>query len=113
MSRIGIRILIGQQIALARSTPTLTQKGSNTIQSTISAKSQDGESDGPEPEQYVGIICTNTDVGSMAHEAIENARFVCEEHYGLFRGPPVQLVCPSNLTFMYVPSHLNVSSGRK
>ncbi|MCO5558443.1 hypothetical protein L7F22_012026 [Adiantum nelumboides] len=107
MSRIGIRILIGQQIALARSTPTLTQKGSSKIQSTISAKSQDGESDGPEPEQYVGIICTNTDVGSMAHEAIENARFVCEEHYGLFRGPPVQLVCPSNLTFMYVPSHLN------
>ena len=40
-------------------------------------------------------------------EAIENARFVCEEHYAMFRGPPVQLICPSDLTFAYVPGHLS------
>jgi len=114
MSRIGIRILIGQQIALARSTPALSSSSNKAIESKSqkssfldSERSQDDDT--PEPEKYVGIICTNTDVGAMAHEAIENARFVCEEHYGLFRGPPVQLVCPKNLTFMYVPSHLNVS----
>ena len=52
-------------------------------------------------------MCIRDSVGAVAHEAIENSRFVCEEHYGLFRAPPVQLVCPKNLTFMYVPSHLN------
>lgn len=36
----------------------------------------------------------------------ENARFVCEEHYALFKGPPIQLLCPKDLTFAYVPGHL-------
>jgi len=80
MSRIGIRFLIGQHVAL------------NTLQ----------------PDQdYVGIICTKTNVFDVVTEAIENARYICEEHYGLFKGPPVQLVCPENLTFPYVPGHLS------
>ncbi|KAI5479181.1 hypothetical protein MNV49_004042 [Pseudohyphozyma bogoriensis] len=80
MSRIGIRVLIGQHIALNRLEPH---------------------------EDYVGIICTKTNVHQIAREAIENATYVCEEHYGLFKGPPVQLICPKDLDFMYVPSHLN------
>lgn len=110
LSRIGIRILIGQHIALARTSPstptTLDGDPLGDSNGNGSSSSSAGHDD-PESEQYVGIICTNTNVGAMAHEAIENARFVCEEHYGLFKGPPVQLVCPRNLTFMYVPSHLN------
>ena len=43
----------------------------------------------------------------IVQEAIENARFVCEEHYAMFRGPPVQLICPADLTFPYVPGHLS------
>ena len=82
MSRIGIRMLIGQHIALtdqrAQSDPT-----------------------------YVGIICTKTNVRDLAQEAIENARFVCEDHYGLFDAPKVQLVCNPDLNFMYVPGHLS------
>ena len=46
-------------------------------------------------------------VHDILQEAIENARFVCEEHYAMFRGPPVQLVCPPDLTFAYVPGHLS------
>ncbi|CEH15983.1 mitochondrial pyruvate dehydrogenase [Ceraceosorus bombacis] len=111
MSRIGIRILIGQHIALARTSPdqATTLDGDPIQQSRISAPSAGAGvgHNGGEPEKYVGIICTNTNVGAIAHEAIENARFVCEEHYGLFKGPPVQLICPKDLTFMYVPSHLN------
>ncbi|KNZ81711.1 [Pyruvate dehydrogenase [lipoamide]] kinase, mitochondrial [Termitomyces sp. J132] len=80
MSRIGIRFLIGQHVAL------------NTQQAH---------------EDYVGIICTKANVHDIVHEAIENARFVCEEHYAMFRGPPVQLICPPNLTFPYVPGHLS------
>lgn len=32
---------------------------------------------------------------------------MCEEHYGLFRAPPVQLICPQKLEFAYVPGHLS------
>lgn len=80
MSRIGIRFLIGQHIAL------------NTLEAH---------------KDYVGIICINTNVRDVVHEAIENARFVCEEHYGMFKGPPVQLICPENLSFPYVPGHFS------
>ncbi|KAG0652934.1 Pyruvate dehydrogenase (acetyl-transferring) kinase [Hyphodiscus hymeniophilus] len=82
MSRIGIRMLIGQHIALT------------------------DQSHNKDPT-YVGIICTKTNVRDLAQEAIENARFVCEDHYGLFDAPKVQLVCPPNLHFMYVPGHLS------
>jgi pyruvate dehydrogenase kinase 2/3/4 len=82
MSRIGIRMLIGQHIALT------------------------DQSHNKDPS-YVGIICTKTNVRDLAEEAIENARFVCEDHYGLFDAPKVQLVCPPNLNFMYVPGHLS------
>ncbi|KAF4551990.1 Mitochondrial branched-chain alpha-ketoacid dehydrogenase kinase-like protein 1 [Elsinoe fawcettii] len=82
MSRIGIRMLIGQHVAL-------------TDQRTHS------------DPNYVGIICTKTNVRDLAQEAIENARFVCEDHYGLFSAPNVQLVCSPDLNFMYVPGHLS------
>ncbi|KAI4736543.1 alpha-ketoacid dehydrogenase kinase [Aureobasidium sp. EXF-12298] len=82
MSRIGIRMLIGQHIALT---------------------DQRAHSD----PNYVGIICTKTNVRDLAQEAIENARFVCEDHYGLFDAPKVQLVCNPDLNFMYVPGHLS------
>lgn len=82
MSRIGIRMLIGQHIALT------DQKAAHEA-------------------NYVGIICTQTNVRELAQEAIENARFVCEDHYGLFDAPKVQLVCEPDLHFMYVPGHLS------
>lgn len=82
MSRIGIRMLIGQHIALT---------------------DQRQRSD----PNYVGIICTKTNVRELAQEAIENARFVCEDHYGLFEAPKVQLVCNPDISFMYVPGHLS------
>ncbi|EON67733.1 pyruvate dehydrogenase kinase [Coniosporium apollinis CBS 100218] len=82
MSRIGIRMLIGQHIALT---------------------DQKQHSD----PNYVGIICTKTNVHDLAKEAIENARFVCEDHYGLFDAPKVQLVCNPDINFMYVPGHLS------
>ncbi|KAI0882529.1 mitochondrial branched-chain alpha-ketoacid dehydrogenase kinase-domain-containing protein [Annulohypoxylon maeteangense] len=82
MSRIGIRMLIGQHIALT------------------------DQSHHRDPT-YVGIICTRTNVRDLAQEAIENARFVCEDHYGLFEAPKIQLVCNPDLNFMYVPGHLS------
>ncbi|KAF2834656.1 pyruvate dehydrogenase kinase-like protein [Patellaria atrata CBS 101060] len=82
MSRIGIRMLIGQHIALTE------------------------QRQRPDPN-YVGIICTKTNVRELALEAIDNARFVCEDHYGLFDAPKIQLVCSPDIHFMYVPGHLS------
>lgn len=82
MSRIGIRMLIGQHIALTNQQHAYHPN-------------------------YVGIICTKTNVRELAQEAIDNARFVCEDHYGLFDAPKVQLICKEDLNFMYVPGHLS------
>lgn len=79
MSRIGIRMLIGQNIAI---------------------------NDEPPRENWVGVICTQTNVKDVALDAIDNARFICEEYYGLFEAPKVELYCPDDLTFTYVPGHL-------
>ena len=78
MSRIGIRMLIGQHIALNNE---------------------------PSRPDYVGIICTRTNVQTLAQEAIDNARFICEDYYGLFDAPKVQLICRPDLEFMYVPGY--------
>jgi pyruvate dehydrogenase kinase 2/3/4 len=79
MSRIGIRVLIGQHITLNKMRP--------------------------DPD-YVGIICTKTNIHDIANEAIENATYICEDYFNLFKGPPVILHCPKDLNFMYIPSHL-------
>ncbi|TIA72385.1 hypothetical protein E3P91_02077 [Wallemia ichthyophaga] len=81
MSRIGIRFLIGQHVALNALTP--------------------------HHPDYVGIICKRTNVRDVCDEAIDNARFIAEDHYALFKPPQVQLICPPNLEISYVPGHLN------
>ena len=43
-------------------------------------------------KDYVGVICTKTRLDVIAQEAIENARFVCQEHYGLFDSPKILLL---------------------
>ncbi|KAI8873453.1 pyruvate dehydrogenase kinase [Ramicandelaber brevisporus] len=80
MSRIGIRVLIGQHIALDRT---------------------------PVRPGYVGIINTNTSVAQVAKQAIDDASYICEEYYGLYKAPAVELSCPKDLTFTYIPSHLH------
>ncbi|KAJ3214651.1 hypothetical protein HDU67_001411 [Dinochytrium kinnereticum] len=85
MSRIGIRMLIGQHVALA--------KASVNPSST--------------PEEYVGIICTRTSIRKVALEAAENARVVCQDFYGLWGGPEIRLLGKDDIEFMYVPSHLH------
>ncbi|ODV83413.1 hypothetical protein CANARDRAFT_203272 [[Candida] arabinofermentans NRRL YB-2248] len=83
MSRIGIRMLIGQTIAINQQ---FTGRLNN--------------------DDYVGIICLNTNVMEVAQDAIDAARFACEEHYNIMEAPKVILYSPSDLHFMYVPGHL-------
>lgn len=77
--RIGIRLLIGQHISLS--------KGKR--------------------ENYVGIICTKTNIRQICLDAIQNAQIICERRYGIFEAPKVTLICPNDLEFMYIPSHLH------
>ncbi|KAJ2749427.1 [Pyruvate dehydrogenase (acetyl-transferring)] kinase isozyme 2 [Coemansia sp. BCRC 34490] len=80
LSRIGIRMLIGQQIELNQS---------------------------QQQKDYVGVICTHTNVAQVVQEAINNAQFVCGDYYMLMTVPEIELHCPRDLEFMYVPSHLH------
>ncbi|KAI9499977.1 [Pyruvate dehydrogenase (acetyl-transferring)] kinase isozyme 2 [Coemansia spiralis] len=80
LSRIGIRMLIGQQVELNQQ-----QKH----------------------KDYVGVICTHTKVAEVVQEAIDNARFICGDYYMLMNIPEIELHCPKDLEFMYVPSHLH------
>ncbi|CCE80400.1 Piso0_003516 [Millerozyma farinosa CBS 7064] len=101
MSRIGIRMLIGQHIALnmAQSSPTRRR---------ISALfNNEGGKENKSSSNYVGVICTDCNVAEIAEDAIETAKYICEEHYGLLEGPEIQLITPKDdISFMYVPGHL-------
>ena len=77
MSRIGIRILAGQYLAL-RSRPL------------------DG---------YIGMICMNTSPYQIVKHAVTDAYFMCEQKYGSF--PKVVIKGRLDLTFAYVPTHLH------
>jgi len=77
MSRIGIRILIGQYIELHR----------------------DEQLDG-----YVGLINRHTSPAEIFAQAVEDAKYLCERTHG--DSPDVILQGRTDLTFSYIPSHL-------
>ena len=77
MSRIGIRILIGQYIELRH------------------AQQQEG---------YVGLIDLNTSPAEVFSQAVEDAKYLCERAHG--DSPEVILQGRTDLTFSYIPSHL-------
>jgi pyruvate dehydrogenase kinase 2/3/4 len=76
MSRIGMRVLIGQYLALRQ----------------------------PPVENYVGIICSQTSPYEIVKRAIDDAAFMCTRKYG--EAPDVIMTGRLDLTFPYVPTHL-------
>ena len=77
LSRIGIRILIGQHIALHEP---------------------------PRPD-YIGLVCTRCSPVQVARDAIDDARAMCAREYG--SAPAVDVYGDPGFTFAYVPSHLH------
>ena len=77
MSRIGIRMLIGQHIAMHH---------------------------GSRPG-YVGLICEKCSPAEVARDAILNAQNLCLHHFTV--APEVVVLGNVDLTFTYVPSHLH------
>lgn len=78
MSRIGIRMLIGQHVALH-------------------------EADSP--PHYIGLICTKVSPVSVAEDAVDDARSACMRTYG--SSPEVHIYGDPTFTFAYVPNHLH------
>jgi len=77
MSRIGIRMLLGQHVALHE----------------------------PGRDGWIGLICTNLSPVLVAEEAVADARDVCLRRYG--EAPEAEVFGDTNFTFAYVPSHLH------
>mmetsp|Transcript_42281 Transcript_42281/g.74153 ORF Transcript_42281/g.74153 Transcript_42281/m.74153 type:complete len:505 (-) Transcript_42281:123-1637(-) len=77
ISRIGIRVLIGQYLSLRQ----------------------------PPVENYVGIICSKTSPYEIVKRAIDDAAFMCTRKYG--DAPEVIIVGRLDMTFPYVPTHLH------
>ncbi|GBG58838.1 hypothetical protein CBR_g238 [Chara braunii] len=78
LSRIGIRMLIGQHVALHQPNP---------------------------PPGYIGLICTNLSPLQVVHDAIDDARYSCMRVYG--NAPEVHVYGDPNFRFAYVPTHLH------
>mmetsp|Transcript_10870 Transcript_10870/g.22857 ORF Transcript_10870/g.22857 Transcript_10870/m.22857 type:complete len:503 (+) Transcript_10870:105-1613(+) len=77
ISRIGIRVLIGQYLSLRQ----------------------------PPVESYVGIICSRTSPYEIVKRAIDDAAFMCTRKYG--DAPEVIITGRLDMTFPYVPTHLH------
>ncbi|XP_043724910.1 pyruvate dehydrogenase (acetyl-transferring) kinase, mitochondrial-like isoform X2 [Telopea speciosissima] len=79
MSRIGIRMLIGQHVAL--------------------------HDPNPQPNR-VGYIHTKMSPVEVARSASEDARAICLRQYG--SAPDINIYGDPNFTFRYVPTHLHL-----
>ena len=75
ISRIGIRMLLGQYIELHQD----------------------------QRNGYIGLICNNTSPTDIAKAAMEDARYMCMRHYG--DAPDCEFLGNQDPTFSYVPSH--------
>lgn len=104
MLRIGIRMLIGQHIALNMSQALATRRKINKFLNGSNGNAMPAKNG---RDNYVGVICTDCNVKEIAEDAIETAKYICEEYYGLFDAPEIRLIAPQELiNFMYVPGHL-------
>lgn len=77
MSRIGIRVLAGQYLALRS----------------------------PHMDGYIGLICQHTSPYEIVKHAVTDAYYMCEQRYGAF--PKVVIRGRLDLTFAYIPTQLH------
>jgi len=81
MTRIGMRVLLGQYLALRQSTDTNLDDG------------------------YVGLINLQTNPYELVQHAADDAALICCRKYG--DAPDVNIQGRLDLTFPYIPTHLH------
>ncbi|KAJ3191755.1 hypothetical protein HK101_007430 [Irineochytrium annulatum] len=95
MSRIGMRMLIGQHIALAEAAfphpaASLLPKSLLDLARSLSSRAA-GDMEERE-EDYVGLVCKNTSLNRVVARAARDARAACEEYYGIGEVPKVKVM---------------------
>jgi pyruvate dehydrogenase kinase 2/3/4 len=98
-SRVGIRVLAGQYLALREQLlqdiqPFGTGNPSMSNSNAVII-----------PEDYVGMICKRTSPHRIVQAAVQDATRLCIEEYG--QAPPVTISGRLDLTFCYIPTHLH------
>ena len=111
LSRVGIRVLAGQYLALReqafetkKSSTTTIPFRSRTKKTLYKSKSHQQTKYQPE---YVGIICKNCSPYHVVQQAIADATRLCQARYG--SAPDVEISGRLDLTFPYIPTHLRKS----
>lgn len=90
MSRIGIRLLIGQHTEVYKE---FQQKGDNANTS----KERDNS--------LIGLVDENCQVKEILEDAYHNAAFLCRQYYNV--APEMKVYYPTEIQgFTYIPSHL-------
>jgi pyruvate dehydrogenase kinase 2/3/4 len=92
-SRVGIRVLAGQYLALREQLlQGVGPTSSTTSNPTIPM------------DDYVGMICKRTSPHRIVQAAVKDATRLCLEEYGC--APTVTISGRLDLTFCYIPTHL-------
>ena len=98
MTRIGLRVLVGQYLALRQ------QHLSSTASSTKNNNSSSSSSSLPE-EEYIGFINLHSSPYEIVQQAADDAALICCRKYG--DAPDVNIQGRLDLTFPYIPTHLH------
>jgi pyruvate dehydrogenase kinase 2/3/4 len=97
-SRIGIRVLVGQYLALRHRHQQL-ENGEMSLggqPSTADAQQQ----------QYIGMVCLQTSPSQVVRAAVRDATSMCRRKYK-GRAPQVKIEGQLDLTFPFIPTYLH------
>lgn len=100
-SRVGIRVLAGQYLALREQ----LLQGVGPTSGVPSSPTSGTSSNTTIPmDDYVGMICKRTSPHRIVQAAVKDATRLCLEEYGY--APTVTISGRLDLTFCYIPTHL-------
>jgi pyruvate dehydrogenase kinase 2/3/4 len=122
-SRVGIRVLAGQYLAVRQQWQHQTQPRSSLRIVSNAGSNGNGNGNGNEDvshlapgnirqqqqqqQQYIGMICQETSPYQILQSAIHDATRLCEAKFGVGQVPRVVVRGRLDLNFPYIPTHLH------
>jgi pyruvate dehydrogenase kinase 2/3/4 len=98
-SRIGIRVLVGQYLALRHRHQQLEN-------GEISLGGQQSTAVEQQQQQYIGMVCLQTSPSQVVRHAVRDATAMCRRKYK-GRAPQVKIEGQLDLTFPFIPTYLH------